>query len=32
MGAQESISSFARILGPLTGGVVWTLQFQEIGR
>ncbi|MEC8312934.1 MAG: MFS transporter [Candidatus Thermoplasmatota archaeon] len=24
MGAQESISSFARILGPLTGGVVWT--------
>jgi len=25
MGAQESVSSFARILGPLTGGVVWTL-------
>tara|TARA_X000001036_G_C20433066_1_gene706033 strand:+ start:67 stop:654 length:588 start_codon:yes stop_codon:yes gene_type:complete len=24
MGAQESVSSFARILGPLTGGVVWT--------
>ena len=24
MGAQESISSFARILGPLTGGIVWT--------
>ena len=24
MGAQESVSSFARILGPLTGGIVWT--------
>ncbi len=24
MGAQESLSSFARILGPLTGGFVWT--------
>ena len=24
MGAQESVSSFARIIGPLTGGVVWT--------
>jgi MFS family permease len=24
MGAQESLSSFARILGPLTGGYVWT--------
>ena len=25
MGAQESVSSFARIIGPLTGGIVWTL-------
>jgi MFS family permease len=25
MGAQESLSAFARILGPLTGGLVWTL-------
>ena len=24
MGAQESVSSFARILWPLTGGIVWT--------
>ena len=24
MGAQESVSSFARIIGPLTGGLVWT--------
>ena len=24
MGAQESVSSFARIMGPLTGGIVWT--------
>ena len=24
MGAQESVSSFARILGPLSGGIVWT--------
>ena len=24
MGAQESVSSFARIIGPLTGGIVWT--------
>tara|TARA_Y100000589_G_scaffold86241_1_gene80249 strand:- start:5989 stop:7338 length:1350 start_codon:yes stop_codon:yes gene_type:complete len=29
MGAQESISSFSRIIGPLTGGVVWTF---TIGR
>ena len=25
MGAQESISAFSRILGPLTGGFVWVL-------
>ena len=25
MGAQESLGAFARILGPLTGGLVWTL-------
>ena len=25
MGAQESLGAFARILGPLTGGIVWTL-------
>ena len=25
MGAQESVSSFARIIGPLTGGIVWTV-------
>jgi MFS family permease len=25
MGAQESVSSFSRILGPLTGGFVWVL-------
>ncbi len=24
MGAQESVSSFARIIGPLSGGIVWT--------
>ena len=29
MGAQESLSSFARILGPLTGGFVWT---KTVGR
>ena len=25
MGAQESLSAFARIFGPLTGGIVWEL-------
>jgi MFS family permease len=25
MGAQESVSAFSRILGPLTGGFVWVL-------
>ena len=25
MGAQESVSSFARIIGTLTGGIVWTV-------
>ena len=25
MGAQESVSAFARIIGPLTGGFVWVL-------
>ena len=25
MGAQESLGAFARILGPFTGGLVWTL-------
>lgn len=25
MGAQESLGAFARILGPLTGGLVWTI-------
>jgi uncharacterized protein YqgC (DUF456 family) len=25
MGAQESLGAFARILGPLTGGIVWEL-------
>jgi len=25
MGAQESLGAFARILGPLTGGLVWTM-------
>ena len=25
LGAQESLGAFARILGPLTGGLVWTL-------
>ena len=31
MGSQESISSFARILGPLTGGLVWTMTFERSG-
>ena len=31
MGSQESISSFARILGPLTGGIVWTMTFERSG-
>ena len=31
MGAQESVSSFARIIGPLTGGIVWTLPLIENG-
>ena len=31
MGAQESLSSFARILGPLTGGFVWTKTVGETG-
>ena len=25
MGAQESLSAFARILGPISGGAVWEL-------
>ena len=29
MGAQESLSAFARILGPLTGGLVWTLTISK---
>lgn len=31
MGSQESLSSFARILGPLTGGYVWTLTVDKSG-
>tara|TARA_Y100000766_G_scaffold278070_1_gene284342 strand:+ start:11640 stop:12986 length:1347 start_codon:yes stop_codon:yes gene_type:complete len=31
MGAQESLSSFARILGPLTGGFVWTITVDRSG-
>ena len=31
MGAQESLSSFARILGPLTGGYVWTITVERSG-
>ena len=31
MGAQESASAFARILGPLTGGVVWDLTVNQTG-
>ena len=31
MGAQESASAFARILGPLTGGLVWDLTFIKTG-
>jgi hypothetical protein len=29
MGAQESLGAFARILGPLTGGLVWTLTVSQ---
>jgi DHA1 family tetracycline resistance protein-like MFS transporter len=31
MGASESASAFARILGPVTGGVVWTATWQREG-
>jgi MFS family permease len=31
MGSQESLSSFARILGPLTGGCVWTITVERSG-
>tara|TARA_B100000614_G_scaffold262595_1_gene297015 strand:- start:2348 stop:3694 length:1347 start_codon:yes stop_codon:yes gene_type:complete len=31
MGSQESLSSFARILGPLTGGYVWTITVDGYG-
>tara|TARA_B100001113_G_scaffold183483_1_gene150340 strand:- start:4367 stop:5713 length:1347 start_codon:yes stop_codon:yes gene_type:complete len=31
MGAQESLSSLARILGPLTGGYVWTITVERSG-
>ena len=31
MGSQESLSSFARILGPLTGGYVWTITVERSG-
>ena len=31
MGSQESLSSFARILGPLTGGYVWTITVDKSG-
>jgi len=31
MGAQESASSFARILGPLTGGLVWDFTVMKTG-
>ena len=31
MGSQESLSSFARILGPLTGGYVWTVTVERNG-
>ena len=31
MGAMESASAFARILGPVTGGLVWTLTVHETG-
>ena len=31
MGAQESASAFARILGPLTGGLVWDYTVQKNG-
>ncbi|DAC35949.1 MAG TPA: MFS transporter [Candidatus Poseidoniales archaeon] len=31
MGAMESASAFARILGPFTGGLVWTLTVSETG-
>jgi len=31
MGAMESASAFARILGPVTGGLVWTLSVDGSG-
>ena len=31
MGAQESLGAFARILGPLTGGLVWDATFRSEG-
>ena len=31
MGAQESASAFARILGPLTGGLVWDFTVMKTG-
>ena len=31
MGAQESASSFARIIGPLTGGIVWDYTVLKTG-
>ena len=31
MGAMESASAFARILGPVTGGLVWTLTVNGTG-
>ena len=31
MGAMESASAFARILGPVTGGLVWTLTVDGTG-
>jgi MFS family permease len=29
MGAQESVSAFSRIIGPLTGGFVWVLTYSR---
>ena len=31
MGAMEAASAFARILGPVTGGLVWTLTVNGAG-
>ncbi len=31
MGAQESASAFARIIGPLTGGLVWDFTVMKTG-